>query len=247
MAEGTVKSKLAALLKAGADEQRVFIAGLSDAQRAQVGTPDKWSAKDQVAHNASAQGRHAEIFRSVERGEPPEKIQDIDEHNLVAFQKYHNHSWPEIIAAVDASYAALLALLERYSEAYLTTPNGLMLPLDNPPWRLFMTSGFTHPMLHFADYYLEHGDMERATAFQKRLAEGTASLGDDDSRGIADYNLACFYAKTGQEDSALALLPNAMKLAPRLVEWSKQDTDLVSLQAEPAFQALYAEPNRSVN
>lgn len=82
--------------------------------------------------------------------------------------------------------------------------------------------------------------MARASALHQRLAEATVSLGDDDSRGAADYNLACFYAKTGQKEPALALLPGALKLTPRLVAWSKEDPDLVSLHGAPAYQALYA-------
>ena len=45
MAEGIVKAQLVALLKAGVDEQRAFIASLTDAHRAQVGTADKSRAK----------------------------------------------------------------------------------------------------------------------------------------------------------------------------------------------------------
>ena len=54
------------------------------------------------------------------------------------------------------------------------------------------------------------------------------------------YNLACFYATTGQPDKALPLLPEALRLRPDLVEWSKEDSDLDTLRDMPAFQALYA-------
>ena len=40
-------------------------------------------------------------------------------------------------------------------------------------------------------------------------------------------------------DQALALLPEALRLQPDLVEWSKEDTDLSSLHDLPAYQALY--------
>ena len=57
--------------------------------------------------------------------------------------------------------------------------------------------------------------------------------------GIARYNLACFYALTGQIDLALPELREALKLRPSLLEWSKQDPDLAVLRAEPMYQALY--------
>jgi len=239
MADGTIKDKLVAVLKIGADEQRAFVAGLNDAQRAQVGTADKWSAKDNLAHIVFWQKHLVHDYQILERGETPPQLPDDNEQNQIIFQTYRDQSWPEVIAAAEAAHAGLSALLQGYSEADLTTPNRLPSPRDYPLWRDFLSSGYAHPVLHYADFYLEHGDMARATSLQQQLAKNSASLGDDDARGVADYNLACFYAKTGQKDPALALLPNALKLAPRLIEWSKEDPDLVSLHAETAYQALY--------
>jgi hypothetical protein len=51
--------------------------------------------------------------------------------------------------------------------------------------------------------------------------------------------LACFYATSGQADKALALLPEALRIQPDVVEWSKEDSDLISLHGLVAYQALY--------
>jgi len=51
--------------------------------------------------------------------------------------------------------------------------------------------------------------------------------------------LACFYAANGQLEQALVILPEALRLQPDLVEWSKEDADLISLHNLPAYQALY--------
>ncbi len=56
--------------------------------------------------------------------------------------------------------------------------------------------------------------------------------------GGAIYNQACFYARNGWPEKALPLLPEAFQLRSTLVELAKQDTDLDSLHADPAFQAL---------
>jgi hypothetical protein len=239
MAEGTVKSQLVALMKASAEEQRAFLTSLTDAQRAQSGMPDQWSAKDTVAHIAHSRTSFVEEYSMMLRGETPPDLPDADAQNKVIFLDHRNQTWPEVVTYADAAYSALSALLERYSEADLTTPDRLPPPRNNPLWRPFLGAGYTHPVLHFADYYLEHGDLERATTLQKRMAEGTASVGGERARGLADYNLACFYAKTGQPAPALALLPGALRLAPDIMEWSKEDPDLVSLHTEPAYQALY--------
>jgi hypothetical protein len=34
-------------------------------------------------------------------------------------------------------------------------------------------------------------------------------------------------------------LPEALRIQPDVVEWSKEDPDLVSLHSLPAYQALY--------
>jgi len=58
--------------------------------------------------------------------------------------------------------------------------------------------------------------------------------------GAARYNLACFYALTGQLDRAVAELREALRLRPDLLEWSKQDTDLAALHELESYQALSA-------
>jgi len=53
------------------------------------------------------------------------------------------------------------------------------------------------------------------------------------------YNLACCYALAGQAEKAMDALREALRLAPDLTEWSKQDPDLVSLRERPDYQSLY--------
>ena len=57
-------------------------------------------------------------------------------------------------------------------------------------------------------------------------------------QGQALYNLACFYALSGEKDKSLENLSKAFSLRPDMIEWSKEDTDLASLWDEPAFLAL---------
>ena len=48
------------------------------------------------------------------------------------------------------------------------------------------------------------------------------------------------YALSGNKESALAGLAEALHLNPELTLWSQQDPDFDSLHDEPAYQALYA-------
>src|SRR4029077_5378950 len=101
-------------------------------------------------------------------------------------------------------------------------------------------NGFWHPESHTAQCYIDRGDLPRATRMQEALTEHLAQYGDQLApRGEALYNLVCFYAVNGQPDQALAILPEALLRQPDLVEWSKEDADLVSLHDLPAYQALY--------
>jgi hypothetical protein len=61
---------------------------------------------------------------------------------------------------------------------------------------------------------------------------------DHEWQGTVQYNLACHYSLTGQKSKALETLSEALVLAPELVEWSKQDTDLDGLRGEAEYQEL---------
>ncbi len=241
MADQTIKTQVRALLQTGLEEQRVLIAGLSDEQRSQVGTAEQWNAKNLISHIAAGHAELVAAMQAMLRGEQPDETfneSDAD-RNRAVFEERQAWPWPKVSAAAEESFAGLLALLDTFSDTDLTAPDYFPKPLNRSLWRIFVDYGYWHPVGHYADYYLEHGDLARATALQQKIAKDTASLGNDEARGIADYNLACFYAKTGQKSQALELLPGALKLAPRLVEWSKEDKDLISLHNELEYQALY--------
>jgi len=51
------------------------------------------------------------------------------------------------------------------------------------------------------------------------------------------YNAACFFARVGERDRALALLPRAFELEPKSREWARTDSDLDPLRGDPSFPA----------
>jgi serine/threonine protein kinase/Tfp pilus assembly protein PilF len=55
---------------------------------------------------------------------------------------------------------------------------------------------------------------------------------------IVQYNVACFYASTGEVDRALAALERALSQNFGHRSWIEQDSDLASLRGDPRFQAL---------
>jgi hypothetical protein len=54
------------------------------------------------------------------------------------------------------------------------------------------------------------------------------------------YNLACHYALSGEIETAIEKLREALEMNPELTEWSKEDADLACLREEPGYRALYA-------
>jgi hypothetical protein len=52
------------------------------------------------------------------------------------------------------------------------------------------------------------------------------------------YNVACVYALSGQPEEAFACLDKAITNGFGHREWLENDSDLVSLRADPRFDAL---------
>lgn len=243
MADQTIKAQVQALVQAGLDEQRAFVAGLTGEQRNELGTAEHWAAKNIVAHVAAGNAELAAAVQAALRGEAPDAVfipSDFNQRNRDTFEERRDWSWSKVTAAAEDAYADLMAALKHFSDSELTPPDHFPKPLSRPLWRTFVGYAYWHPVTHFTDFYVEQGDMLRATRLQETMARETNRLPLDEARGIADYNLACFYAKNGQKRQALDLLPGALKLAPSLLDLSKQDSDLDSLHGEPDYQALYA-------
>ncbi len=79
------------------------------------------------------------------------------------------------------------------------------------------------------------GDLEGALAEARRAVEINPGLPE------ALYDLACYYALSGQVDVALQTLRQAIDLAPRFKQMAKEDPDLESLRGESAFKKLLEE------
>src|SRR5437867_11058288 len=97
MASGPLKRRALARVAQGQARQQAFIAQLSDTERAAIGEPDAWAAKDHIAHNAAwkadaAREIAAAIVAAV-RGETPETTPSITVVNPRAFAAYQHQSW----------------------------------------------------------------------------------------------------------------------------------------------------------
>jgi hypothetical protein len=80
----------------------------------------------------------------------------------------------------------------------------------------------------------ESGDYEAGAERARGLLAG------DPPYGLLYYNTACFEARAGQTDAALAHLRRAMELRPGLAELAREDEDLAALRDDPQFAEIVA-------
>jgi hypothetical protein len=236
------KSKLIDLIERAYEEEQAFVASLSDAEQSAVGEADNWSAKDVVAHLAAWKERVAQSLAAAARGESPPGFDDIDRVNAEDFETYRAHSWSDILAKSERAHKSLLERVEAMSEDDLADTQTLSWQNGRPPWRLMVGNGYSHPISHLAQLYVERGETCHATEMQEEAAGLLGELDESPSwQGIVRYNLACHYALSGQKERAISGLREALTLNPDLTEWSKQDPDFVPLRQEAGYQALYSE------
>jgi hypothetical protein len=227
------------LIQRSQAEYQAFIDHLPDAEKSATGTADQWSVKDIVAHLAFWMETMNERLTAAKHGQVPAESRDFNALNAEAFEKRRGLSWAQAVDAVDNAFKTLTALIQDFSDEELSDPKRYPWLNGRPLTGSIAGNSFGHVYEHIADYHVKHGNMERANEIMEMVSAQYSEDADPDERGVTRYNLACFYAKTGQAAKALALLPEALRLAPRLVEWSKEDSDLAALRSEPGYKALY--------
>lgn len=241
-APGPLKPRLLALVAQGQVEQQAFIAQLSDTERAAIGAPDAWAAKDHIAHNVAWIADAAREIAASARGETPTPTPSITVFNPRVFAEQQHQSWDAILADAEQADAALRAALEACSEADLSDSARFPWREGLPLWTTALVSGYEHPAEHYAQFYLETGNVERAKSVREEAIETACRfIGETEEFGYMVYNLGCFYANIGQPNLALAAIRASFASAPSLREGIREDPELVSLRDDPAFQALVAE------
>ncbi len=232
-----LKTRLIQLLDLSRTFQQQLIADLSPAERSANGTWEKWSLKDELAHVIAWQLNSLARIAALIHAEPVPDFGDYETINRSIYQTNRDRTLAEIAAEGDRAHADFVALIQSSSEDELARPAHFS---DQKPSSLaaqIMGNGFEHPIFHYADYYQRHGDLAKAT--QLREASVAAVADWPEWYGTARYNLACFYALSGQADRAVVELREALQLRPDLLDWSRQDADLASLRDLEAYRALY--------
>jgi tetratricopeptide (TPR) repeat protein len=232
-----LKARLIQLIDLSRSFQQQLIADLDPAERAAAGTWEQWSIKDELAHVTAWQLNSLARMAALIHAEPVPDFGDYETINRAIYATNHDRSMAEIIAEGERAYADFVALIRSLSEEDLVQPARFSEQERRSLAAQIMSNGFEHPIVHYANNYQQRGNLARATQLYEASVAAVADL--PEWYGSARYNLACFYALSGQTDRAIAELREALQLRPDLLEWSKEDTDLASLRDNPAYQALY--------
>lgn len=237
----TMRSKLLDLLARCQATEQALLAQLTEAERTATGTPDHWAIKDYLVHITAWRQQSADRLTKTARGETPNVIVDFQPFNEQTFERERQTPWAQVLADAEQAHQDLAAAVRGCAEEDLTDPARAPWRQGEPLWWMVLGNGFEHPYEHYATILSERGDIAQAGEMQRGVVATVNEVFPGSERAaIALYNLGCFYAKTGQAAPAIEAVRESLAQAPRLVEWSKQDSDLDSLRGDPAFQAIYS-------
>jgi hypothetical protein len=239
----TIHQKLLALLDHGKANHEAFVATLSQAEREAVGTETGWQPKDHVAHLNYWRSRTVKLLRAaLGEGEVPESGADFQPQNERNFTEWQHATWDAVAAQTASLDAEARTLLGRLSAQDLEEARRFPWQTDDRTLSVVIGADFVeHPAEHYSQLYRERGLPERGTAMMDDSARFIGELYGTTSReyAVTLYNAGCYHARNGMSTEAIAAVGQALRLAPDLTDWSKQDADLDSLRDLPDFQAIY--------
>jgi hypothetical protein len=235
----TGKADLISALQAAQDEILRLAGSLTESQRNQSGPPDNWGPRDILAHMSESKRHWASDLAAARRGETPPQGDVPERSNPAIYAAYSSRPWNDIASLIEDAHQELIDQLQTFTEAELNDPDHFPWMDGAPIWRRTAGLAFIHPTVHLAQNYIAQGDEEDARRVVRLEKEMGLALGSTDRWvGMIYYNQGCYHALFGEKEQALAALEKGMRLSAQFVEFSTQDTDLVSLHEDPDFLAL---------
>jgi tetratricopeptide (TPR) repeat protein len=212
---------------------------LAEPHPAKEGSAEHWAATPVVAHNTEFRRQQVQRLRAVRCGQAPPEFTEVD-HASAALYAELSAQPADAVARDSWRVAGELA-----EELRLVSREDLLEPARNPwlrgrqLWLQVVVRGFWHPLGHLGEYYLGHGQPQRAVALAEHAVVTAEYVGAPAAaRGMASYNLACARAGAGQLDEAAAALADAIALNPDVRANALRDKDLASIRNADQVQAL---------
>jgi hypothetical protein len=229
-----LKHRLLKSLAAARLRETVLLALCDESQPLE---PERWTAKDVIAHLNTWREHGARTLDAARLGEPfegPANDTDVDARNAEIYEAHREDSAATVRAAARTSYATLIAAVNACSESDLVRerPNN-----RGPVWHVVPGNGHGHVAQHLSYWATEHGNPAGA----EEAATWGYALDTElfpEAKPVADYNLACFYARGGHADKALPLLQVALRARPDLRTFALEDADIAPIRDDPRVQSL---------
>ncbi len=233
------KNQLLDLLEKSHQNELSFISGLNDGARGLSGTSQEWSVKDEIVHIAAWKAIMAERFVASMADKNPPDYDDWDAVNEEIFQRHKDKTWQEVLEFQNQSYQQLVAQIQLIPEDDLIDERRYAWLRGRSMWNRTINNAYFHPHWHIALLYRRGGQAARGNQLMEEVTRKLLSL-DESSRwqGQSIYNLACYYTQAGEKEKAIENLRQAFALSPDMIEWSREDADLISIRDEPEFLAL---------
>jgi hypothetical protein len=231
-----LRSAVAGLLSLAAAEEQALLAATADSDG---GSPGNWAAAPLVAHNNQFKSEQAERIRALRVGQVPPSFGEVDHSSAEVYRGYSAEPRSDVLRESRRVSAELIDGTWALPDEDLLDParnpwlNGRML------WLQIVVRGFWHPTGHLGDYYLGHGQAERAVALQAHALATARYLGaPTPAAGMAGYSLACVQARAGQPDEAVATLAEAIEANPDLRVNAGRDPDFAALREAGRLEGL---------
>lgn len=128
--------------------------GLSDAQMIQrPAVQETWSVKDLIAHITWWEGYMIDRVKNLLAGNPDQRLNsdaEVDAINARVYDTFKDQPLQETLAAFEASWPRVLALLESMSDAQINDPS-LYTQAEVPPLHIIIGNTFGHYEEHTED------------------------------------------------------------------------------------------------
>lgn len=205
----------------------------------QKGTLKNWAVRDDVIHCAVYTQRFADHL-AWPRDHAHEDLADYLKFNDEIWEKHQSETWEEALGMWEKACRDVIRGLEPFSDEELGSNRTFTWLGEQAPAEYIPGLIYVHAMFHKQYIYTRNGMIDATLACADKVYQTLESLDSTPAgQGKNLYNKACAYALAGRKSEAIRMVKEALKLAPNLMEWSRQDTDLDCLRETPDFKAIY--------
>jgi tetratricopeptide (TPR) repeat protein len=223
-----LRAAIIGMLALAATEERILLAA---APAGETGSPQCWAALPVIAHNTEFKDQQVQRLRAIRLGDVPPDFAEVDHGSADVYRSYAAGPADEVASRSSLVSSQLFDALAAVGDDDLLDPSRHPWLRGRQLWLQCVVRGFWHPMGHLGEYYLGHGQQDRAVALAAHAAATASYLGlPDQARGMASYNLACAYARAGRLEQASAALRDATRLNPDVRANASRDPDLAALR-----------------